>query len=402
MTKFTINSENVKRLQTLSGQSKDLISLTKPIFCPSDGNLSVNLYSNRVTMSFSVDISAFETTDTGELNYFSMSIDEFNNTLATVSNGENDVLVEVDKDNNKVTFKNNTTGTKVSRAVYNAIVTLDEAKASVTAVDDMRDEYLKDPVTLKVTNEVSEFFETASKIMGLLKTQDAISLNGTSARYADQLVVINKTLSTSVSNTEVHLKRQLYEAIKPFLKITSELTVYLTPDFSIAFFESKDLGFKSILSLEKPKFAYPEDSDLEGALPQESSQVIVKTTKSALKDAFIPFNNTFKASPESWNWKKTDLDSSANNLAEGKWVLRYENYTGSAESVVPVTVVQNTEGVNNGKLIVSIMVLEELLNIIPEDDLTVTYNSLPSDTMYGALMKLDSDTVKACVTKYKP
>ena len=96
MTKFTINSENVKRLQTLSGQSKDLISLTKPIFCPSDGNLSVNLYSNRETMSFSVDITAFETTDNGELNYFSMSIDEFNNTLTTVSNGENDVLVEVD------------------------------------------------------------------------------------------------------------------------------------------------------------------------------------------------------------------------------------------------------------------------------------------------------------------
>jgi hypothetical protein len=353
-------------------------------------------------MSFSVDITAFETTDNGELNYFSMSIDEFNNTLATVSNGENDVLVEVDKDSNKVTFKNNTTGTKVSRAVYNAIVTLDEAKASVTAVDDMRNEYLKDPVSLEVTSEVSDFFETASKIMGLLKSQDAISLNGTSARYADQLVVINKTLSTSVSDTEVHLKRQLYEAIKPFLKITSELTVYLTPDFSIAFFESKDLGFKAILNLEKPKFAYPEDSDLAGALPQESSQVIVKTTKSALKEAFIPFNNTFKASPESWNWKKTDLDSNAENLAHGKWVLRYENYTGSAESVVPVTVVQNTEGANNGKLIVSIMVLEELLNIVPEDDLTITYNSLPSDTMYGALMKIDSDTVKACVTKYKP
>jgi hypothetical protein len=48
------------------------------------------------------------------------------------------------------------------------------------------------------------------------------------------------------------------------------------------------------------------------------------------------------------------------------------------------------------------MVLEELLNIVPEDDLTITYNSLPSDTMYGALMKIDSDTVKACVTKYKP
>lgn len=402
MTKFTINAENVKRLSTLSGQSKDLISLTKPIFCPSDGNLSVNLYSNRVTMSFSVDISSFETTDQCELNYFSMSIDEFNNTLMTVSNGESDVMVEVDKDNNKVTFKNNKTGTKVSRAVYNAIVTLDEAKASITAVDDMRNEYLTDPVALKVTNEVSDFFETASKIMALLKSQDAIALNGNTARYADQLVVISKNLSTSVCDTEVHLKRQLYEAIKPFLKITNELTVYLTQDFTIAFFESKDLGFKAVLNLEKPRFAFPEDSDLEGALPKADSQVIVKTTKSALKGAFVPFNNTFKASPESWNWKKTDLDSNAANLAEGKWVLRYENYTGSAESVVPVTVVQNTEGSNNGSLIISIMVLEELLNVVPEDDLTITYNSLPSDTMNGALMKIDTDTVKACVTKYKP
>lgn len=402
MTKFTINSENVKRLSTLSGQSKDLISLTKPIFCPTENSLSVNLYSTRVTMSFSVDITDFSTDDTSELNYFSMSIDEFNNTLATVSKGENDVVVLVEKEKNKVTFKNNTTGTKVSRSVYNAIVTIEEAKASITAVDDMRNEYLKDPVSLKINNEVSDFFETASKIMGLLKSQDAISLNGTTAKYADQLVVISKTLSASVSDTDVHLKKQLYEAIKPFLKITDELMVYLTKDFSIAFFESKDLGFKAVLNLEKPRFAFPEDSDLKMALPQPSSQVIVKTTKSALKDSFIPFNNTFKASPESWNWKKTDLNSSSENLANGVWVLSYENYTGSAESVVPVTVVQNTEGDNNGKLIISIMVLEELLNIIPEDDLTITYNSLPSDTMYGALMKIDTDTVKACVTKYKP
>ena len=263
MTNFTINAENVKRLQTLSGQSKDLISLTKPIFCPSDGNLSVNLYSSRVTMSFSIDISNFTTTDQGELNYFSMSIDEFNTTLSTVSTGEDDVIVEVDKDNNKVTFKNNKTGTKVSRAVYNAIVTLDEAKASITAVDDMRNEYLTDPITLKVTSEVSEFFETASKIMSFLKTQDAIELNGTTARYADQLVVLSKTLKNSVSDTPVHLKKVLYDAIKPFLKITNELTVYLTKSFSIAFFESKDLGFKVVMNLEKPKFAYPEDTDLE-------------------------------------------------------------------------------------------------------------------------------------------
>ena len=121
-----------------------------------------------------------------------------------------------------------------------------------------------------------------------------------------------------------------------------------------------------------------------------------------MKESFIPFNNTFKATPESWNWKKTDLDSSAENLAEGKWVLSYGNYTGSAESIVPVTVVQNTEGAGNGKLIISIMVLEELLNIITEDELTITYNSLSSDTMNGALMKIETDTVKACVTKFKP
>lgn len=402
MTEFKINAENVKRLSTLSGQSKDLISLTKSIFCPSDGNLSVSLYSNRVTMSFSVDITGFSSDDTETLNFFSMPIEEFNTTLATVSKDENDVQIVVDKAHNKVTFKNETTGTKVSRSVYNATVTIDEAKASITAVDDMREKYLTDPVTLKVTNEVSTFIETIGKIMGLLKSQDAVSLNGTVAKYADQLVVISKTLTNPVSDTEVHLKKQLYDAIKPFLKITDELTVYLTKDFSIAFFESKDLGFKSVLNLEKPRYAFPEDTDLKMALPTEEKQVVVKTSKAALKDAFIPFNNTFKATPESWNWKKTDLDSSPENLAAGKWVLSYANYTGSAESVVPVTVLNNTEGDENGKLIVSIMVLEELLSIIPEDELTITYNSLPSDTMNGALMKIETETVNACVTKYKP
>ena len=312
-------------------------------------HLSVSLYSNRVTMSFSVDITGFSSDDTEELNFFSMPIEEFNTTLATVSKDENDVQIVVDKAHNKVTFKNETTGTKVSRSVYNATVTIDEAKASITAVDDMREKYLTDPVTLKVTNEVSTFIETIGKIMGLLKSQDAVSLNGTVAKYADQLVVISKTLTNPVSDTEVHLKKQLYDAIKPFLKITDELTVYLTKDFSIAFFESKDLGFKSVLNLEKPRYAFPEDTDLKMALPTEERQVVVKTSKAALKDAFVPFNNTFKATPESWNWKKTDLDSSPENLADGKWVLSYANYTGSAESVVPVTVLNNTEGGENGK-----------------------------------------------------
>lgn len=402
MTTFSINSENVKRLSILSGQSKDLISLTKPIFCPTENHLDVNLYSPRITMSFSVDTANFSSTDTEELNYFAMPIDEFISTLSTVSKDENDVVVEVDKANNKVTFKNDSTGTKISRAVFNSVVTLAEAKASTTAVEDMKSEYLKDPVSVVVNNEVSTFFDTATKFMNLLKSQDAIALNGDSAKYADQLVVINKKLSKSVSDSEIQLKRQLYDVLKPFLKITDELTVYLTKDFSIAFFESKDLGFKTCINQERPRYAFPSDEDLSGALPQPEKQVVVKTTKSAIKEAFIPFNSTFKASPESWNWKKTYLDSRTENLNNGKWSLSYENYTGSAESIVPVTLVQNTEGSDNGKIIVSIQVLEELLNIIPEDDLTITYNSLPSDQMYGACMKIETETVSAIATKFKP
>lgn len=402
MTKFVINSENVKRLSILSGQSKELISLTKPILCPSDGTLAVNLAGPRVAMSFSVDITDFETTDTDSLNFFTMGVDDFNNTLNTVSNGGvDDVLVTVDKENNNVHFINNKTGTKISKAVFNSVVTDDEAKASITAVDDMKNELLKDPITLQVTGEVSEFFESSIKFMNLLKTQNTIAVNGDSAKYADQLVVLNKKLSKSVSDTEVYFKKQLYEVVKPFVKIVGEITIYLTKDFNAAFFESKDLGFKATLGLEPARYCYPTDEEIKMAIPADDRKVVIKTTKDAIRSAFVPFNNTFRSSGDNWNWKATTLDSSKENLANGKVILKYTDYTGSAESVIPVEVVQNTEGDNNGDLIISIQVFEELLNLVPEDDLTLTYNSLPSNEMNGAGVYLETDTVKAMTTKFR-
>ena len=402
MTKFAINAENVKRLSTLSGQSKELISLTKPIFVPSDGTLSVNLYSPRVSMTFSVDIKDFSSDDSEELNYFSMAIDEFNSTLSTVSNGYSDeVAITVDKANNKVLFVNDKTGTKVSRGVFNAVVTTEEAKASITAVEDMKTEYLTDPVSLTVTDEVSAFFESASKFMNLMKNQNTISVNGDIVTYGDQLVVLKKKLSKKVSNSEVYLKRQLYEAIKPFLKISDELTVYLTKNFNIAYFESKDLGYKAALSLEEARYAYPTEEELASVLPADNRLVRIKTTKAALKSAFVPFNSTFKSTNDNWNWKATTLDSSKANVDAGKLVLRYNDYTGSAESVIPVTVESNTEGNDNGELIISIQIIEELMNLIPEEDITITYNSLPPNVANGALVKFETDTVTATAIKFR-
>ena len=402
MTKFAINAENVKRLSTLGGQSKELISLTKPIFCPSDGTLSVNLYSPRVTMTFAVDIKDFTSDDTEELNFFSMGIDEFNSTLSTVSKGySEEVAITVDKANNKVTFVNETSGTKVSRGIFNATVTLEEAKASITAVEDMKAEYLTDPVSLTVTNEVSAFFESASKFMNLIKNQNTISVCGDTVKYADQLVVLKKKLSKSVSDTEVYLKRQLYDAIKPFLKLSDELTVYLTKNFNIAFFESKDMGYKATISLEEARYAYPTDEELASVLPVDSRLVRIKATKANLKAAFEPFNNTFKSSGDNWNWKATTLDSSKANVDAGKLVLKYTDYTGSAESVIPVSVEVNTEGNDNGELIISIQLIEELMNLIPEEDITITYNSLAPNVANGALVKFETDTVTATAIKFR-
>lgn len=404
MTKFTINVENVKRLSTLSGQSKELISLTKPIFCPTQNELSINLYSTSVAMSFAVDIQNFETTDTEEINFFSMNIDDFNSTLATVSAAyTNEVIIEADKSQNKITFSNPTTGTKIERAVFNVVVTMDEVKASITAVEDMKAQYLTDPIAVTVTNEVSNFFESAAKFMNLLKVQNTIVLDKDSAKYADQLIVLDKKLSKSVCDSPVYFKRKLYESVKPFLKLSDELTVYLTKDCNLAFFESKDLGYKAAIALEAERWAYPTEDDLKMGLPDESQQVIVQTTKSAIKSAFVPFNNTFKSSGDNWNWKATTIEATKENLDDGKLVLSYHDFTGAAQSVIPVTVQMNSENEKGGNIIVSIQIIEELLNLITEEDIKLTYNSLEPSTVHGAIVLFESDTVKAtCIKFNKP
>lgn len=404
MTKFTINAENVKRLLSLTTQSKELLSLTKPVFCPTENSLSVNLYSARTALSFSVDISEFSTDETIGFNYFNISIPEFTSALQLTSNScSGSVEINVDKSNNTVYFKSLTTGTVISKPIYNNTVSDEEAQASVTAVEDIKSTYLQNPISLEINQDIMNFYEAASKFMNNTKNaQNTIAIDGDKIRYGDQTIIIEKKLPKSFSDKEIYLKKSLLDNLKTFIKASGVLTLYLTEDFDFAFFESNDIGYKAVFGLEESRYMYPTEEEAKAILPDESCGVKIKLLKKNLQDAFVPFNGTFKASGDTWNWKATTIKVNKDVLDSGKISLVHKDWTGSAETTVPVTVLANTESATDGELIVSIQVIEELLSIIPEDEVTITLNCLSPNEEHGAAILIETDTVKAISVKFRP
>lgn len=406
MIKFNINKENIKALTSIGNQLKDMASQTKTIFLPKENTMSVNLYSTKNAVTYSVDISAFSSDDATGFNYFSLSLPDICSAVEKVSkSGEDDISIVVDKTVNKITFTNPVKGTHISLATFNSAVSDEDAKSATTAVDDLYNQMFKDKSRdIIINSKVMSFFETAQGFMNESKRSNSIALNHSKARYADSFAIIEKDLGDDVSpyDTDTYIKKALIDFIKPLQKFSDSdsLTVSVTDTADRAYVNFVKIGLRAILSLEASSYAYPMDEEISGILPKKESCLVFDTTKTELLDAIKIFDGVFKSS--NWSFSNVNLNASEEFISKGTIDLNHSDYSAECDTKCPITLVANTENASKSDIIISLSVISKLLNLVDSDKekITFTMNSLSPSDVNGAGVKLTTESgLKAIAVK---
>lgn len=402
MTSFKISVEAIKRLVALASQGKEIASMTKPIFILNGNVMNVTLFSDRNVMEFGVDIADY-VRDTGlDANaddYFSLTLDDFTSTLSKVSNSSDDVEVTFDRGMSKVTLKNATSGSKISLAVYNNQVSEDEVTSAKTAFTTLKTSKFATTNDIAITQEVVDFFETCQKFMNVTLSSNAICVNQSIAKYMDTLIVLKKTLTTPISNEnkDIYIQKGLVSLVKPMIKSIGSVTAKFASDGSAVLIESTEFGFKAAMGLVDVQFEYPTDAELIQFSPQASKEIKVSVKKADLKKAFELFNGTFKA--ENWKFSNVSLQAPQDKLDAGKIHFEHSDFNAECFTDIDAKVLSNTETAKDTNFLFSMSCINDLLNVVSEDEVTIGMNSLEADVAHGAGFTIETPSISAICCK---
>lgn len=379
MIKFKIDTDNLKRLLNLGNQAKDLTNTTKPIFFVETDKLVVRLYSLKNCMEYSSNIQVLEKEPNG--NYFTMSIVDFGMTLEKVSlSCTNEIIISIEKEENKVTFENAENGTKISLVIMNEQVSEEEVATATTMISDYLANYFSNSKDVKITQEVISFLDTAQKFMNITLRNNSIAVNGNTAKYFDYSVIMQKTLAESVTvNEDVYIRKTLTDFLKPFVKVENSMTVKLDSTFSHAYIDAVDFGFKAIISYDAPSFEFPAEEDILLYRPK-NNLVKIEVKKEEFSKVFGMFNGTFKNS--NWEWKPISIATPMDKLNRGIISCHHHDNTASCDTELSVTVLENTETADSINFNISSSGISDILSIINAEAFTMEFNNNPNEHVW--------------------
>lgn len=400
MTQFKINSESIKRITALASQSKEIASVTKPIFILENGKLNINLYSDKNFMKFDADVTDYTKDPTiTDDDFFSLVLSDFTSTLTKISNGA-DVEVSVDRATNKITFKNVDSGSKISLTTYNSQITSDEVTEAKNMVATAKQGKFVNTIDATITPEIISFFETAQKFMNVTLSSNAICVNGNIAKYMDILIVLKKTLDNPISTSteDIYLQKSLIDFIKPMIKaLPNGMPIKLSKEKDAVLIESTEFGFTAGLGFSEIQFEYPSEDELKEFAPDASQSIKVSVNKEDLNKAFDLFNGTFKA--ENWKWSIINWQAHKEYLDNGKVHLEHSDYNAEVFTDIGVKILNNTETSDKTEFLFSSSCISDLLNLISEDEVVLTFNNIDVESPHGAGFTLETPSITAVCCK---
>lgn len=411
MFKFKINTENCKKFESICGGiSNTLLDKAKAIFVVDNDKLNFYLSSSE-TINFKTCVDIYDTVNDEQNNYFLIDSKDFIRKLSAVSEGySNDVLVTIEAINNKIIFKNETTGTVISLSNFESETTKEEVDESEKFIESkLESDFASGAHDITINAGIVSFINTMDKFMQSTKHTNAVVLNQNKIKYADTLIVVEKTLpeTASAEDTDICLNKALIDFVEPYIKICTP-SVKISKDFQKAYVKTPNV--EAILSFSTPTYEYPTAEEIEGVASVDTDHVALDVDKSTLLNAFSKFDDVFKVS--NWDWKSINFNASPKCLNDGKIKIYHEDYSGTVETYLPVTVVENNENAanftdsttnkeieKNVDFIFSLMAVSYLMNIVPEQKISFTFNRLPSDAPHGTGITIKTDTVNAMVCK---
>lgn len=391
MITFKIDADNLKKLNSLGNQVKDLISTTKPIIFVENDKLVVRHFSMKHCMEYEVAITEASVDD--DCNYFTMPTVDFNTTIDKVSlNCSNDLIISIVPRDNSITFKNTVNKTEITLTIFNEKVSAEEVDTAKNMISNYLENYFTNSHDVKITPEVISFMDTSQKFMNITARSNAIALNGKTAKYYDYSSLMKLDLAEEVAeNEDIYIRKPLTDFVKPFVKSAGFISVKLDNSFTHAYIDATSFGLKAIISIDPPSFEWLGEDVLAPYIPTEEEPVAkIRISRDDLSEAIGMFNGTFQTN--NWgDWKPINIKFTKESFANGVAHLFHRDEFAVCNTDLKFETVFNNEPSEEISFNFCSWGLLEAASISNEKTFTVLISSNPNKHLWvetGALHNL--------------
>jgi hypothetical protein len=388
MTKITFTKDQFKALQANEALCADFVKneSISTYFVTSGTKISVYHYGQGVILNSEVDVKEIT-----EDNFFVVPMERFLTNLSKVFESADEASVEYSKDDNLFTFKG-----KKSTFTLKGFKTVDATEMEeIKQAYDTKVKSIVDPIEIKVTPELLKFNGLISKYMALTTDCNAVTINKTSLKYLDRMIIANKTASgISDSDKDIYLVKTMFNIVDKIHKTTGDFNLKFASDSSTVSF---DIGvIKGIFQQSNISVVMPSEDEIAEALPDESNITKLTVNRADLIDTFKSFEGIFDASRK---MSKTYVKANQDMLNKGELLFTFADAFTKAESKLPVTLVSTNAP--DADFIISLSSLVDAADIIGDaETLDIEYSSIAIGEPHGSGIKVADANSTVYIMKF--
>lgn len=421
MTSFTISNDSIDRLAALYTVS-DKLEKTKTkeekkkelgtLVSFNDSKMSVHVTGNRSIVEYKIDIDNFIKDDNfaDGPSYVTIDLAKFGSSLAKCAIGGAGATVRIDHILNagssaNVTIKSNTDNTKFCIKCF---ASLDERIIKTTLNDwSMRMEtpHFTGPTADVTINEtVIKFADVAAKFMSILQLSSTIGISKRHLQFFSRVGVLDKEVTEDLTTSDETfvLSRNVLDFIKPIYKDTKEpltLTYSAEVDGKRQFIkiDNDKIGIRAVLDISDLTFASMDPACISAIVPDPLNEVRIKVSKKELEIALQKFEGFFN--PMTYKWKQFNLVHQKDNYESSILRLEYNDSAGEISTDIPIVPMANTSEEPDFIFLLPGLILSGILDCIDEDDVIISYSSVPYDEEHGMGVAIKTATMSAVCVK---
>jgi hypothetical protein len=249
--------------------------------------------------------------------------------------------------------------------------------------------------------------EIAMSFMSITKKNNAILVNGNTAKYSDSFSIIAFTCAKPITDTSVDiylhgLIYSLLDNIPTAMKKDKEsIPLIFSEDKKYMLYRSDSPdGLQIILQVPPVQLDQPSEEDEKMISPSSASFTRMTLNKAQFIDAMGLFNGIFDKA--SWKWKPINFAVDfATAKDSGVIKLNYADFNAEVDKDVTATNFETTETKDYWEFLFSSELYAHLMNLVKTENFVLTFSSIPADEENGMGVTIESEdkTVRAICTK---
>ena len=421
MTSFTISNESIDRLAALFAISDKLEKLKSKddkkkevgtLLSFEDDKMSVHVTGNRSIVEYRIDIENF-TKDprfTDGPAYVNLDLAKLGSSLAKCSLAGTGASVRIDHANSangtaRVTVQSNSDNTKIT---FNCFGAMEDRIIKIILNDwSMRMEtphFTSGTADVEINESVIKFADTAAKFMSILQQPSTIGISKDRLRFFSRVGILNKKVSGTLTDSDETfvLNKGVLDFIKPIYKDTKEpltLTYSANVDGKRQFIkiDNDKVGIRAVLDISDMSFSFMDQATLSALIPESLNEVKFNINKKELELALQKFEGLFN--PATYKWKQLNVVHQNTNYDEKTLNVEYHDNSGQVSTNIPIEPVNNTSEESEFIFLLPGLILAGILDCIDEDQITISYSSIPYDEQHGMGISLSTPTMDAICVK---